>query len=459
MNHQCLKLYTRMAQEGRLKRGKSVDGPPDYISELPRGVIDSIIERLPLRDAARMSFLSRKWFEIWTSIQKLAFDAHFFSSVLKNKLLDANEFSRIVSKILFHHDGHLLSFHLYIPSLKSWPDVNQWICYLSRTDVADISIQNQFKAPLKLSSRIFSCDNLEKLKLHYLIINPPYNFGGFRKLTCLELDKTSITEKAFKFLIRSCPLLQKLRLTNFIGMEHIIIDAPYMSRLIVDGTFISLDVRNAANLVSALFGLQKWVEVYHLASLRVLIQALISSCNLQKLCFRGHFSKALYKKSLLPTAFAKLKNLDLSFIHLNDVDDFSSIISTIQSCPAIEKLNISVSTSKYLTGHVLDYDPDHVLCHLCYADVILCCGSNMELKLIEFLLACSPVLKKLSVTSNGDIKRIFRPKMMVQLIRFRRASQTVEVICPEPLMSVYLDSSDADSFLSSSDDAGDSDSD
>ncbi|KAL9225811.1 hypothetical protein vseg_001693 [Gypsophila vaccaria] len=448
-----------MAQEGRLKRGKTVDGPPDYISELPRGVIDSIIERLPLRDAARMSVLSRKWFEISTSIQQLAFDAYFFSSVLKDKLHDTHEFSRIVSKILFHHAGHLLKFHLYIPALNSWPDVNQWICYLSRTAVSDISIQNQFRTPLKLSSRIFSCANLEKLKLHYVIINPPRNFGGFRKMTCLELDKTSLTEKAFKSLIQSCPHLQKLRLTNFIGMEHIIVDAPCISRLIVDGTFISLDIKNAANLVSALFGLQKWVEVCHKASLRVLIQALASSCNLQKLCFRGHFCKALYKKFLLPTAFKKLTNLDLSFIHLNDADDFSSIISTIQSCPVIERLYISVSTGKHLTVHDAEYDPKHVLSRLCYADIIICCGSNMELKLIEFLLACSPVLKKLSVTSNGDIKRIFRPSMMVQLIRFRRASQTVEVICPEPVMSVYMDSSDADSFLSTSEDAGDSDSD
>ncbi|XP_074309520.1 F-box/FBD/LRR-repeat protein At1g13570-like [Silene latifolia] len=452
------------------KRRRTVNVPSDLITELPRNVIDIIVEQLPLCDAAKMSVLSRNWLEIWRSKQKLVLDAPFFKRVLKDKIRDTREFSCIVSKILFHHLGHLLRFHLDIPCLKFCPDIDQWICYLSRTGVSDICIQNEYKKPIKLSSHIFSCGNLEKLKLRSFMINHPHNCGGFRKMTRLELDKTTLTEKAFKYLIHGCPLLQELRLTNFIGMEHVTIDAPKLSRLIVDGTYISLDVTNAEKLLSAVLGLQKCVDVCHKASLRVLIQALASSSKLQKLVFRGHFVKVLCKESLLPSSFENLRKLDLLFIHLNDVDDFRSIISIIQACPVVERLNISVSTSKHKTSHVLDYNPSSVLHRLCYADVDICRGSNMELKLIEFLLESSPILKKLSLTtSTGNIKTIFSPNMMHQLFHFRRASQNLKVNWPDSTGPDHSDSSDSmytedsvdfeDSEDSSSDDSGSSETD
>ncbi|XP_074306570.1 F-box/FBD/LRR-repeat protein At1g13570-like [Silene latifolia] len=438
-----------MTQSRTSKRGKTVDhAPPDLITELPRNVIDVIVEKLSLCDAAKMSVLSRKWLDIWRSKQKLVLDAPFLDRVLKRKIY-TREFSDIVTKILFQHSGHLFSFHLKIPSLDSCPDVDQWICYLSRTGVSDICIENLYRNPLKLSRHIFSCGNLEKLKLHYFMINHTHNYGGFRKMTCLDLDKITFTEQAFKYLIHGCPLLQELRLTNFIGMEHVTIDAPNLIRLIVDGTFLSLDVRNAEKLVSADFGLQKYVDVCHKASLRVLIQALASSSKLQNLVFRGHFLKVLYKESLLPSSFEKLRKLDLLFIDLNDMDEFRSIISVIQACPAVERLNISVSTSKHKTSDLLDYNPSAVLHHLCYADVFICKGSEMELKLIEFLLECSPILKSLSLTtSTWYTNRIFSRKMINQLFHFRRASQNLKVSWPDstaPDYSYSTDSDDSDS--------------
>ncbi|XP_074300664.1 F-box/FBD/LRR-repeat protein At1g13570-like [Silene latifolia] len=433
-----------MSKRGRLKKKYIVDVPSDLITELPRHVIDVIMERVPLYDAARMSVLSRKWFDIWRSIPKLAFDAKFFKRVFRRKVINTHQFYHIVSKILFHHSGQLIRFHLDIPDLTSQPDVSQWICYLSRNGVSDICIQNQCLMPPKLSSDIFSCGNLENLKLQSCTINPPHDYEGFRKMTCLELDSTVLSAKAFKSLIRGCPLLQELRLTNFIDMEHVTIDAPNLSRLIVDGTFKSLDVRNAEKLESAVIGLQKCVDVSLKASLGVLIQSLASSSKLQKLVFRGHFVKAIYQMFMPPPTFEKLKNLELSSIHLNEVDEFSSIISIIQSCPAIERLNISVTTSKQETSHMLVYDPCIVLQCLRYANVEICRGSNMELKLIEFLLKCSPILKKISITASASIGSTFTPEVMHQLVCFRRASQNVEVSCPNPAVSVYPVSSDSD---------------
>ncbi|XP_074300682.1 F-box/FBD/LRR-repeat protein At1g13570-like [Silene latifolia] len=436
------------------KRAKTVDVPLDLFAEVPRHVIDVIVDRLPLRTAARLSVLSSKWLDIWKSRQTLEFDVGFFSWVLQD-LRDTEEYSCLVSKILFKHSGHLFRFHLEIPSLNSRPDVDQWICYLSRTGVSDISIDNDYRNPLILNRHIFSCGNLEKLKLHYFIINfdPPGNCMCFKKMTHLDLDETTLTEKAFKYLIRSCPLLQELRLTDFIGMEHISIDAPHLTHLIVDGTFISLDVRNAEKLVSADFGLHRYVDFSHKTSLGVLIQTLASSHKLQKLVFRGHFVQVLYKEKLLPSTFENLRWLELKSIHLNKADEFDSIISIIQACPAVERLNISVSTSKRKTwSDEFEYNPSAVLHRLCYADVDICRGSNKELKLIEFLLECSPILKKLSLTTSAkDIRGVFRPETTSQLIHFRRASPNLEISCPDLPSSYHYCSGYSDHSISSAD--------
>ncbi|XP_074306568.1 F-box/FBD/LRR-repeat protein At1g13570-like [Silene latifolia] len=267
-------------------------------------------------------------------------------------------------------------------------------------------------------------------------------------MTCLELDKFVIDLKALKYLIRGCPLLQELRFTNFICMECIKIVAPNLCHLIVDGTFKSLKVINAEKLVSAVIGLQKpvdlSVDVSHQDRLGVLLQDLASSSKLQKLVFSGHFVKTIYGIVMPPPTFEKLKNLDLSSIHMNNVDEFCSIISIIQNCPAIERLNISVSTSKDETDHLLEYNPNLVLQRLCYANVKIRKGSNMELMLIEFLLKCSPILKNLSITPSASIESTFTKPVLFELVSFCRASQNVKVRFLPPV-SVSRDSSSDES--------------
>ncbi|XP_074300677.1 F-box/FBD/LRR-repeat protein At1g13570-like [Silene latifolia] len=441
-----------MGKVRKSKRQKKPDVPSDLITELPRHVIDVIMEHLPLYDVARMSVLSHKWLNIWRSIPKLVFDTQFFKQVFnKTTLTKVNtlEFYNIVSRILLQHSGQILRFHVNIPRITSCPDLTPWIYYLSKNGVSDICIQNQYQSPHKLSSHIFSCGNLEKLKLQSCIINPPHNFKGFGKMTCLDLDKTSLSSKAFKILIRGSPLLQELRLTNFNRMQNVKIIAPNLCHLVVDGPFKKLYVRNAEKLVSAVICLQNHVEVSHQDRLRVLLQALATSSKLQKLAFGGHFVKTIYGMILRAPTFEKLKNLELSSIHLNEVKEFCSIISIIQKCPAIERLNISVSTSKNESDHQLEYNSSFVLQRLCYANVKICNGSNMELRLIEFLLKCSPILKELSITASANSKRAFTQPVMFELVSFYRASQNVKIRC----LSSVIDVSSSDS---SSDDDDDS---
>ena len=280
-----------MAREEKSKRRKSLDDPADVISDLPRNVIDSIVECLPLRDAARLSVLSRKWRDIWISMPYLTFNAYFFASVLQEKIHVTHEFSGIVSKILFHHKGPILKFSLYVPRLGLRPDVVQWISFLSTSGVKEFNLENQYKMPLQLSSDLFSFVGLEKLKLHFCVFSPLPNLTCFKRLVSLVLCNVKFREGTFEDLINRCPLLEELTLVKCLGIEHVNVNAPDLKHLIVDGTFRSICVKIAGNLVTVGIVLDKLTKICHKTSLRDLIESLAKSNKLEKLCLGGHFCK------------------------------------------------------------------------------------------------------------------------------------------------------------------------
>ncbi|XP_056690454.1 F-box/FBD/LRR-repeat protein At1g13570-like [Spinacia oleracea] len=145
----------------RTKYRRSHDTQGDILSDLPRDVIHEICERLPLLDAARMSVLSHKWLDIWTSTPHLVFDYVFFYSVLKGEAQET-KYGSIVSKILFQHEGPIHKFSLFVPPLKSCLDVAQWISHLSRNGLREFRLSNLCDARLKLNLS----GDLEKLTLN-----------------------------------------------------------------------------------------------------------------------------------------------------------------------------------------------------------------------------------------------------------------------------------------------------
>ncbi|KAL2904837.1 hypothetical protein RDABS01_003547 [Bienertia sinuspersici] len=422
---------------------RSLEAQQDIISDLPRDVLYKIMVRLPLRDAARMSLLSHKWQDIWTSVPHLTFDELFFMS-LKKHVRKTHEYCDIVSKILFQHEGPIFRFSFFVPRLNSSPDIAPWISYLSRNGLKEFSLCN-VSTPVKLGSRLFSCGGLEKLKLSGCNFIPPPYFRGFPKLTSLELDGLYLTYSAFKDLVGSCSVLQKLVLTNCKGMEqmHVVIDAPNLRILVLDWEFQSIEVKSYENLVSVSIGLS-FTNIHHKASLCSLLTNLANLSKLERLRLSGGFCTVLIKELSLRNTFVRLRNLEFLSLHLYNLDDFSSLIS-LQTC------SVLVLTSMNLDGHLLDFNSECTLHYLRFATIGISSCSSPELKFVEFLLACSPVLEKLSVLPTAPLKQSSHSKMLVQLNRFRRVSPKVEVICPELIIpEPPASSSPSDSFTGNS---------
>ncbi|KAL7219810.1 hypothetical protein ACSBR2_012803 [Camellia fascicularis] len=89
----------------------------DQISELPRNIIEGILEQMSIRDAARSSILSTKWRSIWITISQLKLGNQFFKDTLKIKPIVKHELVSVVEKILLLHDGPIPMFLFCIPRI------------------------------------------------------------------------------------------------------------------------------------------------------------------------------------------------------------------------------------------------------------------------------------------------------------------------------------------------------
>ncbi|KAK9277587.1 hypothetical protein L1049_007132 [Liquidambar formosana] len=137
----------------------------DFINDLPRNVLDCILERLPICDLVRTSILSRKWRYHWTTIPNLVFDLRFFDHIMAH-----DKAMNIVNRLLLLHSGPILKFVLHISSLYSENstcsiDIDPWILFLSRNGIKELTLCNLGSISHKLPSSIFSCQGLTHLKL------------------------------------------------------------------------------------------------------------------------------------------------------------------------------------------------------------------------------------------------------------------------------------------------------
>ncbi|GMP83056.1 hypothetical protein CsSME_00037121 [Camellia sinensis var. sinensis] len=116
----------------------------DQISELPRNIIEGILERMSIRDAARTSILSTKWRSIWTTISQLKLGNQFFKDTLKVKPIVKHELVSVVEKILLLHDSPIPMFLFCIPRIQfdCSADIDRWILFLSRNGIKDLTLVN-----------------------------------------------------------------------------------------------------------------------------------------------------------------------------------------------------------------------------------------------------------------------------------------------------------------------------
>ncbi|RYR40557.1 hypothetical protein Ahy_A09g046297 isoform D [Arachis hypogaea] len=257
----------------------------DKISDLPKMILHDILSRLPYKDAARTSVLSKAWHETWSSFPILVFDGSRCVRVhLKDrkdplKIQDnrrkANSFLKSVDRTLvrFHHHGFaikefnlsMMFFHpRFMPHL-----VDRWMKIAGESSSIQV-----LKLELELAGCFFGCefdshavDNyyylppdvlkaksltelvlFGKIRADKLIVNHRIRFPMLRILSLVGVYLGH--EQALEDLISGCPMIEELILEHCVGLENVKVhDLPKLKSAKFSGfREIHVDVPSLENL-------------------------------------------------------------------------------------------------------------------------------------------------------------------------------------------------------------------
>ncbi|CAI9777810.1 unnamed protein product [Fraxinus pennsylvanica] len=406
----------------------------DKISNLPEHIIDNILSSLPLRDAVRTSVLSSKWRFKWVTLPHLVFENQSVLISTQDKTLVKNKLVSIIDHVLLLHTGQIHSFKLSHRDLQGVSDVDRWILFLSRGFVKEFILEIWKGHRYKLPSSMYSFQKLINLKLFNCLLKPPSTFNGFKSLKSLDLQLITMDQGAFEVMVSGCRFLERLTLMNFDGFTHLKIHAPNLLFFDVGGVFEEVGFQDTINLAIVSISLVANTgsdQNVAFGSTGNLINFFANLPRIQRLKVQNFFLKYLAAGGVpvkLPTPCMVLTYLSIR-IEFNDLEENLAALCLVRSCPNLQELELFARSEGHATMGSVSNNVENYqrlpLNQLRLVKIVGISGIKQELSFINFLLANSPVLERMSVqpasTDGGMV-------MAKEMLRCRRASSQAEII-------------------------------
>ncbi|KAL5759275.1 hypothetical protein ACOSQ2_018113 [Xanthoceras sorbifolium] len=410
---------------------------PDLISDLPQSIIESILTRLPIRDAIRTSILSTKWRYRWSTLTELVFDGTCVTLCNDRALVEKN-IVKFITRALFLHQGPIHKFQLSARYLQCCSDIDQWLLFLSRNDIKELILDLGEGEWFRVPSCLFNCKKMTHLELHCCEFDPPPTFKGFLCLRSLNLHQVLVAPEVIESLISSCPLLEVLSLTYSDSLD-LNINAPNLKYLCLEGEFKDICLENTPLLVEisvAMYMTDDIAEHFEQSSSCNFIKFLGGVPLLEKLVGYIYFTKYLSigdDPGRLPVTYSQLKIIELYQVSFEDMKEIMVVIRLITNSPNLKELKISGSANSLAATEEYDLDLQEIVCpsdclfkHLKFVKMTDIAGVPHEMEFIKFLLKNSPVLETMSITPCVFLKDK-NLNMLIELVRFRRASAQAEI--------------------------------
>lgn len=411
---------------------------PDLISDLPQSIIECILMRLPIRDAVRTSILSSRWRYKWATLAHLVFDEKCVNHSGDRALVE-NDIVKFITRVLLLHKGPIHKFQISNSYLQSCPDIDQWILFLSRNDIKELVLELGEGEWLRVPSCLFSCGKLTRLELFRCELEPPTSFKGFLYLKSLNLHQVLVVPDVIESLISSCPLLESLALSYFDSLA-LTIRAPNLKFLCLEGEFKDIYLENTPLLVAvsvAMYMTDDIAEHFEQSSSCNFVKFLGGVPRLERLIGHIYFTKYLsigYDIGRFPTAYTHLKIIELNQVSFEDMKEIQVVLCLIMCSPNLKELIISGSSNSITATEACDLDfwvdecpSDCTFKQLHTVKMTDMSGVPHEMEFIKFLLKYSPALETMSITPCVYVLDS-KLNMLVELLKFRRASAQAEII-------------------------------
>ncbi|KAF9625217.1 hypothetical protein IFM89_020803 [Coptis chinensis] len=418
----------------------------DRISELPDGILESILSSLPMKVALRSSVLSKRWRNLWKYLWIHATTLDFGKEFAKAQTQE--QFVNTVNQYLQLHSGNKIEkflLHFY-PGEHYKANVEKWIEFAILRGVEELDLIfcqatekytlveiGEYKVEIDLLAILFGYDSLVHLRTSHIELNLPIDFTGFSSLQTLCLSQVSITDDTLESIVSKCPLLTNLYLRYCNNLGSIKVAGPNLqlktlSVILTDAYEVDIF---APNLKSVHFhgGILYGYDFRNVSALEdVFISAAGYEHTEPEHDFIQIFSGVSHIKILTmciapPMHIAMLEeyfpdNLPLSLPNLQELQiliggqigeeylgyTFSFFKHTI--CPCLEKLFIDLSCPyspwKPDTAKEAEEPSSCFFYNLQIVKITSFQGSHTEMKMVEFFLDKAVVLESLVLVVASD---------------------------------------------------------
>lgn len=399
----------------------------DIISNMPDCIIENILGCLPLRDVVRTSILSREWRYKWLSCPEIIFDFWF-----DQMFLGGHKLEPLVYQILERHEGPL-KFALQVPDLKSCPEIDEWVNLLPTQTLQDLTLYVSRGENHKLTSHLLEFRNLRNLRLYNCAFDPPPGFKGFSKIKSLDFQNCTFEPETFCQFVASCPNVEKIRLIHCTGFDHLEISGPNLKSFDFHGVFRSVSFKNCPVLanVKVYFSTMdhrgagfSYDLVKSLSCLPALEDLQLQAYALEDLVLYGAPNK-------LQIALKKLRNLHLSDMYFEKIEEMSCAICFIRSCPNLQRLKITAFTID-VVGSVVEFlrsqKRTEALINLRSVKMQLFSGIEPEMEFVKYLLESATSLEEMAIAPHAGSITDGGESILNELKRYPRASPRAEII-------------------------------
>ncbi|XP_042503444.1 F-box/FBD/LRR-repeat protein At1g13570-like [Macadamia integrifolia] len=409
----------------------------DMLNNLPESILENIFSRLPTRDMVRTSVLSTKWRHKWISVPHLFFNDECIP--VSNGSVGHDKLVKIINHALLLHRDPILTFKISSSWLQTCSEIDSWILYLSLNS----STLTEFKLKISKSVRhsvlpcLFSFRKLIHLTLVGCIIVTPMRIEGFSCLTSLVFQKVTLSSATLKCLVSACRQLERLTLIDMDGPTYIELSNPKLKYLQISGRFIGMCLKDLRHLVYASFSVTTAALLGQRRNCNF-SNILGSLVSIEKLVMGGWFMQYLVVGDVgtrLPSTYDHLKSLSFP-LNVEDMKEILVAICLLNSSPNLQELEI-LFWHKRGNGIVTIMDvleaEDQLECtfnKLRIVNISTLFGMEIELVLVKFILANSPVLETMNISSaKNGIEVVTFLKVLLQ---FKRASPQAKIVYLDP---------------------------
>ncbi|KAL8267460.1 hypothetical protein R6Q59_004804 [Mikania micrantha] len=356
----------------------------DRITTLPQSIIETILCLLPVQEAAKTSILSSEWRHKWTKIPKLV----FFESTVKSPSemkplsvsnwggtydLDAARRNKDMSCKLFYaihqvlllRQGPIQEFALTMNAHRTYVEIDQIILHLSMNHTLNKLKLNFLDACscYELPSYFFSLHHLTDLYLDHCYFEHTRKFNGFSNLISLTLSRVRISKETLLHVLSNCPSLKRLSL--FLDSENL------------EGCPSIMDLFKCLPMIEHL---TIWGETV------LLLESVPEE---------------------LPASLIHLKYCSIEQINFDDLYGLTFLAALIKCSPNLEAIKLEIGDDYYNDGPFEFEDfaaileaHAHVWLERMNELKIECFNnSKQELEFVKFVMARSPNLKKVMLST------------------------------------------------------------